>query len=242
MIVLLTGMFRSGSTWAFNVAKAALALEARGMIAGDYRNDVGAALAELDPTFRHYLIKTHMPDRIGHMLIKHGMAATICTYRDPLDCIVSSMAVFGSGFEETVALARGALAFLELQSKEPGILFVDHDAIAAKPEPLVSEIARHLGVAAGADDVRRIAALFSKANVTRFADKLAAGDAPGAPLSRDPDTLLHPGHIRHDPATADQALSPAQRRYAVEQLAGFVDPDGRLSRTLRARLEGAGAP
>jgi hypothetical protein len=174
------------------------------------------------------------------MLIKHGMAATICTYRDPLDCIVSSMAVFGSGFEETVALARGALAFLELQSKEPGILFIDHDAIATRAEPLVSAIAFHLGVTAGADDVRRIAALFSKANVARFADKLAAGDQPGAPLPRDPDTLLHPGHIRHDPATADQALSPEQRRYAIEQLAGFVDADGRLARKLRTRLEGAG--
>src|SRR5258708_6354288 len=92
MIVLLTGMFRSGSTWAFNVAKSLLSREVpvAALIAGTYANDVGAAIAELDEHIQHFLIKTHMPDRVGHMLIKHRMTPTICTYRDPLDCIVSS--------------------------------------------------------------------------------------------------------------------------------------------------------
>jgi hypothetical protein len=237
MIVLLTGMFRSGSTWAFNVAKALLSLEARTVVSGEYSNEIGATLAGLNEKIEHFLIKTHMPDRVGHMLIRHRMARAICTYRDPLDCIVSSMEVFGSRFEDTVALARGALALLDLQARSGGILFVAHDAITDRPDQTVEAIARYLGCPANPADVRRIAELFSKANMARFADTLSRdGLAAGDALPRDPGTLLHPGHIRSRPGTPDRVLTPAQRRYALDELAAFVDQDGRLTPALRERL------
>jgi hypothetical protein len=241
MIVLLTGMFRSGSTWAFNVAKALLTCETRAIL-GVYDNEIGAAIARLPEKIDHFLIKTHMPDRVGHMLIKHRMAPTICTYRDPLDCIVSSMEVFGSRFEDTVALAHGALALLELQTKIGGILFVAHDAIAERPDQTVGRIAGYLGCKAGPTDIERIAVLFSKQNVARFADNLSRNGAPeGGALPRDPDTLLHPGHIRHRPGTPERLLNAEQRRYALDQLAAFVGPDGRLAPALLERLRGAEA-
>jgi hypothetical protein len=241
MIVLLTGMFRSGSTWAFNVAKAVLSLEARAIV-GVYENDIGSALARLDEDIQHLLIKTHMPNRVGHLMIKHRMARTICTYRDPLDCIVSSMEVFGSRFEETVALARGALAVLDVQAKCGGILFVAHAAITDRPDAAVGAVADYLGCAVGAADIGGIATLFSKQNVARFVDNLTHGAAAkGEALPRDPDTLLHPGHIRRRPGTPDSVLTAEQRRYAIEQLMPFVDADGRLSSELRGRLRDAGA-
>jgi len=236
MIVLLTGMFRSGSTWAFNVAKALLSHESRAIV-GMYSNEIGTELGWLDENVEHFLVKTHMPDRVGHMLIRHRMARTVCTYRDPLDCIVSSMEVFGSRFEDTVALARGALALLDLQTKSGGVLFIPHDAIADRPDATVGTIAGYLGCRPGPAEIGRIAGLFSKPNVARFADNLSRdGTGPGDPLPRDPDTLLHPGHIRTQPGTPDRVLTADQRRYAIAQLAGFVDPDGRLARDLRERL------
>jgi hypothetical protein len=241
MIVLLTGMFRSGSTWAYNAAKSLLSLESAA-VAGTYTNDIGGEITALREQIQHFLIKTHMPDRIGHMLIKHRMVPTICTYRDPLDCIVSSMEVFKSNFEETVALAHGALAFLELQSKIGGILFVAHDAIVDQPAEQVAAIAGYLGCKPRPADTERIAALFSKPNVARFADNLVSSSmVEGGALPRDPDTLLHPGHIRSQPRTPDQILTPAQRRYACDRLRNFVEAEGRLADTLRARLQRAEA-
>src|SRR3954462_13027429 len=126
-------MGRSGSTWAFNVAKALLSRETRA-ITGEYNNAVGAALAALDPRVEHHLIKAHMVDRVGHMLIRHRMCKTICTWREPLDCIASSVEAFGSKVDDTVALVQGGLAFLDLQAREGGVLFIEHDTIVTRPQ------------------------------------------------------------------------------------------------------------
>jgi hypothetical protein len=236
VIVLLTGMGRSGSTWAFNVAKALLSRETRA-ITGEYNNAVGAALAALDPRVEHHLIKAHMVDHIGHMLIRHRMCRTICTWREPLDCIASSMEAFGSAFENTVALASGGLAFLDLQAREGGILFVAYDDIIARPHDIIRAIGRYLGCPAGDDEVGRIADLFSKDNVARFADKLErTTDDRGGSAGWDPDTLLYPGHIRAQPSTLEQLLPPDQLRHVVAALGPFVDAHGRLASDLKQRL------
>jgi hypothetical protein len=172
------------------------------------------------------------------MLIKHRMTPTICTYREPLDCIVSSMEVFNSGFAETVELARGALALLDLQSKIDGILFIAHDAIVDRPADQVAAVAAYLGCTTRPGEIDRIAGLFSKPNMARFADNLAhPGVVDGGVLARDPETLLHPGHIRSRPRAPDQLLTPAQHRYALDRLRPFVDADGRLAADLRERLQ-----
>jgi hypothetical protein len=234
-------MGRSGSTWVFNVAKALLSRETLA-ITGEYNNAVGAALAALDPRVEHHLIKAHMVDHVGHMLIRHRMCRTLCTWREPLDCIASSIEAFGSAFENTVALARGGLAFLDLQSRAGGVLFVAYDDIVARPHDTIRAIGHYLGCPAGDAEVQRIATLFSKDNVQRFADKLErTTDERGGSAGWDPDTLLYPGHIRAAPSPPDQLLSPDQLRQAITGLAPFVDPDGRLARDLKQRLTGGAA-
>lgn len=233
MIVLLTGMVRSGSTWAFNVAKALLSLETRA-VTGEYTNDVAAAIAGVGTQVEHHLIKAHMVDRVGHMLIRHRMSKTICTWREPLECIASSMEAFGSTFDDTVALAQGGLAFLDLQAREGGVLFVAHDTIVARPHDAIRAIARHLGCAADDTTVARIGGLFSKDNVARFTDGLErTAEARGG---WDRDTLFHPGHIRAQPRTPEQLLSPAQRDLAIAALGPLVDAHGRLTTELKTRL------
>jgi hypothetical protein len=236
MIVLLTGMVRSGSTWAFNVAKALLMAETRA-ITGEYTNDVGAAIAGLGTQVEHHLIKAHMVDRVGHMLIRHRMCKTICTWREPLDCIASSVQAFGSDVDDTIALAQGGLAFLDLQAREGGVLFIAHDTILAQPHDAIRAIAAYLGCAADDATVGRIGGLFSKDNVARFTDKLErAPDARSNADGWDRDTLFHPGHIRAHPRTPEQLLTPAQLSHAITALGPLVDAHGRLMPELKARL------
>ena len=239
MIVLLTGMGRSGSTWAFNVAKALLSRETRA-ITGEYNTAVGEAIAALDPRVEHHLIKAHMVDRIGHMLIRHRMCRTICTWREPLDCIASSLEAFGSAFATTVALAQAGLAFLDLQSREGGILFIAYDDLVGRPHDIIGAIGRYLGCPPDDDEVRRIAELFSKDNVARFADKLErTTDARGGSAGWDRDTLLYPGHVRAQPSRLEQLVTPDQLRDVIAALAPYVDAHGRLASDLKQRLTSA---
>lgn len=241
MIVLLTGMGRSGSTWAFNVAKALLSRTS--LTGGEYNNDIGAAIAQLDPRIEHYLVKAHMVDRLGHMMIRHNMCRTICTWREPLECIASSMEAFGSAFEATVAMAKGWLAFLELQSRERSVLFVSHEDIVARPDAVIRTIAGYLDTAVDDAEVERVGGLFSKSNVARFANGLArTGDNPGVGANGwDRDTLLYPGHIRAAPSAPDQLLSADQLAHAIAALQPLVDARGQLAGDIKQRLTRAAA-
>jgi hypothetical protein len=176
------------------------------------------------------------------MLIKHRMCKTICTWREPLDCIASSMEAFGSAFDTTVALARGGLAFLELQSREGGILFIAHDDIVTRPHDRIRAIARYLGCAVDDDEVRRITALFSKDNVARFAATIPhTAEARGGAAGWDPDTLLYAGHIRSRPSAPEQLLSSEELRHAIAELGPLVDSTGRLAPELKHRIAHAHA-
>src|SRR5579871_5909729 len=119
MLVLFTGMFRSGATLAYNIARVLL-LARSPAVFGEYRDDIGAALAAVDRAVEHHLIKTHRPDAAGHALIRDRACRTVCTYRDPLACIASHVETFGATFDDMLDAAAEALAFLEVQASAGG--------------------------------------------------------------------------------------------------------------------------
>jgi hypothetical protein len=237
MIVLFTGMVRSGSTWAFNIARVLL-LAKNPAQRGEYRDDIGAALAAADDTVAHHLIKTHAPDPVGRGLIKRGLCRTICTYRDPLDCIASHMEAFGAPFEDALAAVRDGLALLHTQAAAGGVLFVAYADIVEWPRDTVGAIARYLDCAVGPAAVERIAEHFSKDNVARFTARFKAHAVGmvGGPEAWDSVTLFYSDHIRAHPTTAEALLSPEQRERALARLGGFVDPRGQLADVLVRRL------
>jgi Sulfotransferase domain len=231
-------MFRSGSTWAYNIARVLL-LARTPAVSGAYRDDVGAAVAVLDAKIDHCLIKTHRPDEAGRALIRGGGCATICTYRDPLACIASNMETFGAGFEETLAHAAEALALLRFQAMAGGVLFVAYDDIVARPPAVVAAIAQHLGLGGVADDFQRIADHFSRDNVARFTARFKDHmlGKLGAAQAWESDTLFYSGHIRAQPRPPEAVLNGEQIGRAIAHLGGFVDARGALAPDLLQRLE-----
>lgn len=237
MIVLFTGMARSGSTWAYNVARVIL-LARTPAIFGEYRHDIETALAQAPPGIEHHLIKSHAPDASGRAMIAQGRCRTICTYRDPLDCIASQMEAFGAPFEETLAAVHDGLELLRFQAAAGGVLFVDYDELTGRPAGTVAAIARHLGRAVEPADAELIAERFSRDNVVAFTDRLKADAAGriGSSEAWDSITLFHSRHIRAQPSAPDALLSAAQLAQARDRLAAFIDARGRLSGTLLASL------
>jgi len=242
MVALFTGMFRSGSTWAYNVARVLL-LSRSPATFGEYRDDVGAALASRDAAVAHHLIKTHTPDAVGRALIRDGACCTICTYRNPLECIASHMETFGAPFDGVLALAAEALPLLEFYTMATGVLFIAYEDITARPEDVVGDIANYLGVAISAADATAVAERFSKDNVARFAARLhdhATGKV-GVPDAWDSVTLFSSRHVRTNPSPPDVVLSPAQLRHVLDRLGAFIDARGAFSGDLVRRLAQARA-
>src|SRR5579871_5554944 len=97
MLVLCTGMNRSGSTWSYNVVRQLLTRQG-GTVGGGYVNEVGEALLRGGQRFDHLVFKTHGPDDYGRVLIKQRLCRTIYTYREPLDAVLSAMEAFNNGF------------------------------------------------------------------------------------------------------------------------------------------------
>ncbi len=237
MVVLFTGMFRSGSTWAYNIARVAMLGHGRA-VHGEYRDDIGAAVAQCPPVIRAHLIKTHRPDPAGRGLIERGACRTVCTYREPLECIASNIEAFGHPFDHTLDRAVEALEFLRFQLAAPDVLFVAYEDITDRPGEAVRAITDYLEAPVPPDEVEAIARHFSRANVAdftaRFKDHVTAQVGPTE--AWEGDTLFHTDHIRARPSSPEALLDAAQLGRVIERLGDFVDDRGRLRDELRRRL------
>jgi len=245
MIVLCTGIIRSGSTWSFNVARLLLARGATA-VRGEFSNKIRTAIRHgVAARVEHHVIKAHEPDRFGKRMIAEGRCRTICTYRDPLDCIASGIEAFGETFEDMVTLTRRHLELLKLQREAGGVHFVWYDDIVERPHERIRAIADYLGQSVDEYEVRRISRSMDRDSVSRLVKELptAPADGKSRQQSWDPETLFHPGHIRERPRTAAELLTSQQMRYAVGQLAEFVDANGALREPFKAigRLQRLGA-
>jgi hypothetical protein len=235
MIVLCTGIIRSGSTWSFNVARLLLARRSAA-VRGEFSNKIRTAVRSADAGVEHHVIKAHEPDRFGRRLITEGRCRTICTYRDPLECIASGIEAFGGTLEDMVALTRRHMEFLKLQHTAGGVHFVWYDDIVERPNERIRGIADYLGQPIDDAGVREIARSMDRDSVARLVKDLPTPppDGKSRQQSWDPETLFHPGHIRERPRTAAELLTPSQLRYAVGQLAEFVDASGALRESIKA--------
>jgi hypothetical protein len=239
VLVLFTGMPRSGSTWAYNVARVLL-LARQQTVFGEYRDDIASATAA-NPAADHHLIKCHTPDEAGRAHIAGQTCKTICTYRNPLECIASHIEVFGAPFEEALAEIRDGVALLRFQAALPGVLFVGYEAIVAQPSAVVAAIAGYLDCPLATGDAARIVAHFSKENVARFTRRFKdhADAKVGAAEAWESVTLFYSDHIRAHPGAPETVLTPEQLRTARLALAGTIDEAGDLAGDLVRALTAA---
>src|SRR5579871_230735 len=151
MLVLCSGMARSGSTWSFNVAKQLLR-RVSGSVAAGYGDAIGEALQLHGQTAEHLVVKSHNPDGVGRALIKQGLCRTIYTYRDPLDAILSAVEAFDRTVEGVTDVIRDSLALMRFQVEAGGVLCLWYGDLVTRDRDAVAAIAAYLGLALS-DDV-----------------------------------------------------------------------------------------
>lgn len=193
-IVIVAGLYGSGSTWAYNAVR--LLLDHHGPLRVGY-SDEGNRLPPGDTTWPA-VVKCHLPDPALRRLARLRHATVVITVRDPRDAIVSTTRRFGLPLDDVRrAVTVSAERVHALADAVPAVVLRYEDGFT-KERATVARLARALLLetpAARIDDIseslrsERVGALIRA--MTRDG---AFGEAP-APLAVDAVTQWHPSHL-----------------------------------------------
>ncbi len=230
MIVLMGGMPRSGSTFAFNIARELM--RARAPTHQEATDDVMGAL-ERSGSATHLLIKAHTagPPLIG--LALHGAVRTVITVRRVEDAAASWMETFGWSDVETVNHLREWIA-LYARLRDVALI-VPYAQVERRPGWAAWRIARHLFPDAGMREVAGIVRRYSKARVKAHVDSLTPNGEGVRNIGfsyYDEETFFHRRHVSSlKPRPAGQRVDPERLAYVLTSLAPDLEAAG-LSRPL----------
>ncbi len=216
MIVLVTGMPRSGSTFTFNVVKQLLSRGGTRVLCGsvDLLEDI---LPTSSLEYDHIIVKQHHGSEFSRLLIKHQSTRTICSYRDPQEAMASWMQVFEASFEASLENFRRSIDFMTFQ-RPFNSLFVDYDSIEAEPETVIKSIANHLDQALDAAEAAAISTRLDKGTVKARYDALSRDDRNIEDMGftfYDQDTFFHRRHVRGADAVPSQDFFTSEEQEAI---------------------------
>src|SRR5689334_6987680 len=234
MLVLCTGLIRSGSTWSYNVARLLLARRAP-RVHGVYADSPVPVLLHHGLDVDHCVLKCHAPDHDARVLIKHRLCRTIYTYREPIACVASN-GDFGVPFKQTLAQLRASFELFQFQRDSGGVHFIWYDDIVSRPRERVHTVASYLELDLDGADIDAVAEMLSYENVRHVIRTQAksAKQLAGAGLQWDPKTLFNQRHIRDNPSDPALVVSPEQRAAIAQALPEWCDETGCLRPEVRA--------
>lgn len=211
-IIICVGLYRSASTWAFNVI--AEIARRHGPVQAIYADDPADIAAQLSDAATCVVVKTHVPTPALRLLAEFGSLHMVLTVRDPLDCVASLMDQFGESFEvASLDIAASAAAISALPAACRPLVLRYEDPVARGAET-VRSIADRIGVSLARDEAEAIADRFSADAVRSHVDRLTAEglfDARPPRLQFESGTQWHPGHVGPGhPGRHAGILTPAQ--------------------------------
>jgi hypothetical protein len=225
-------MYRSGSTWQYNIASRLVEQHRGGCRLGFFTpaNFIERRLRQrvMQTDQNYQILKVHDRDKCFASLLADGCARAVYSYRDLRDVAYSLMHKLNSSFEDVV-LQRGvleaAIANDEFWTRQPGTVCQEYDRILSTPVVCIHEVADHLGISISRTEAESLAHEYSLEANRQRAQALSAtlaeqgvdlSDARNA-LLNDPHTLLHWNHVRsgrsgswREHATLDQKIHLAR--------------------------------
>ena len=217
MIVLLSGMPRSASTWSYNVcrelcARAGLAIAPE---SGLYRTgEVAQRLAAGAAPGSALLVKCHFPPPEARALAAEGRIKNLYTVRDPRDATASLMRTFGTGFKNSARQIERSLRLFEELEEKKGSLIVSYGDIMDAPAAAISRIAEYLGLAVTPDEAQASAEALSRKRMRERVRSLEESGLKSFGIAKhDPVSLLTHEHLPGEsPADWRRDLGRAQGR------------------------------
>ncbi len=200
MYVFCCGMYRSASTWSFNVCRDILRVPGR-LVVGAHSPSFTETLSELSDPPDHLVYKSHHLDALPAEMLSKGEAKAVYTHRDPLDAIASGMRFLNVSFEKMFEYMAESIRTLEqLMAMKRGLL-IGYEEVGNDTFNQVRRIAAYLeqplSVSAMDAIVARNTPDALKAISDSF-DSLPAERIITDPANRayDRETLLHRNHFQ----------------------------------------------
>ncbi len=200
-VILVTGVMRSGSTWAFIVCRvlAEIAASHFGLksFATYLEDDELRELLEssIDHPNTVAVIKSHSTPPLAVYHVGEGCAKNVCTLRDPRDC-VASRRLFKPDESLSTATMRVKATWEDAMRFGDDTLWVPYDRLMGDPVMVVQAIANYLLLG------------ISEAQAQEIADALSLDELGGIPEAVndrihfttddgvvDTATLMHEAHL-----------------------------------------------
>jgi hypothetical protein len=225
MIVVIAGMYRSGSTFSFNIAREILP----GTVDVVSANSITSADQGRSPE-HHLVVKTHSPDQTLIEMVQAGKATCICTYRKPEYAVASWMDTFGFGFSEAVETIRSWLCWR--QTLCAPVLDISYDTIEERPLLAIMTIQRYLLGKVDMTQAEELKQRYSKARIKQEYDALTVAE-PAVDIGfsyYDPNTFFHRRHVSSvGKRMIGSTLNTAQIAIVRRELADLIDANGEFA-------------
>ena len=196
-ILILAGLYRSASTWLYNVVLEILKGEGvESRMSAFYADQVEILASSIGKTDEIIAIKTHAPDPTIKVLAKLG-APVIFSIRDPFDCVASLVKQFGHSFEDALQIVtesiKACTELIDVARHQPLILV--YEEIFARGPQTVQAIANCIGHTIDERRAIDIANLLSPSKVRSYIDDLVQKGLITQTFDFDPITHWHPRHV-----------------------------------------------
>ena len=196
-ITIVLGMFRSGSTWTYNVARAITEMM-RGGVCAFYAEVMDSVPAAALFSTLPIVMKAHNLEGQLRDLLPH--ARVIFTIRDPRDAVVSMMDLSKIGFyDASMVVSRSIAAIEDAERLTQKAITLQYEYEEIGTIETVVRIADFLGYCLGVGQAEAIAERLSASSVQRTIRKLQEQGVIGPddqPATFDVTTHWHPGHIK----------------------------------------------
>lgn len=192
MLVFISGMPRSGSTFSHNVVRMALERRAKSVVSVTTENSAPIFAHTAD----HIIAKAHGADDHLLALVRCGAVKSVCTVRRPEDALLSWMHVFGFSLDEAIEAFSKWFAMFERISTRS--LVVTLDEIERFPLLAAYRIGRYICPDYTIIEAYQTARAMSKKRVKKIADAVERGDRQAVDIGftrYDATTYFHRRHI-----------------------------------------------
>lgn len=215
MRLVVTGMFRSGSTRTFNLFREA-GLRRHG---GAFRHGHCDSAEALDTALRDpspCIFKEHL---LSEEILAHCSGTLfICTVREPMPALVSYCSALGHEPEHALELMDEAVTWIERLG--PSAILVPWEEATTDSATAIRRLLRKGGVRAGYRESAQLARRWSRER----AERLSRGaEAMADRRPWDPVALFHPGHVGPERTVEPEVIERLETGINQRQLEGRID-------------------